>query len=83
VSWFAASGDATLYSYTVVRGAPHVDYAHAGPYVLAYATLAEGPTIMTNIVDVDPEQLEIGQALRATFSLVPEGDIALVRFRPA
>jgi uncharacterized OB-fold protein len=83
LSWFTASGDATLYSFTVVRAAPNPEYATAGAYVLAYATLAEGPTIMTNIVDVDPVHLEIGQPLRVTFSPVPEGDVALVRFRPA
>jgi uncharacterized protein len=38
------SGDARIYSYSVMRSAPE-------PYAIAFVTLAEGPTIMTNIVD--------------------------------
>ena len=82
-SWIVASGNATLYSFTVVRAAPHAAYKDAGQYVLAYVTLAEGPTIMTNVVAADPDDLEIGQELSAVFCPVPDTDYGLVRFRPA
>ena len=36
-------------------------------YTLAYVTLAEGPTMMTNIVDTDPDSLSIGQAVKLKF----------------
>ncbi|HEU0155781.1 MAG TPA: zinc ribbon domain-containing protein, partial [Stellaceae bacterium] len=38
-----ASGDGVIYTYSVMRRAPV-------PYAIAYVTLAEGPTVMTNIV---------------------------------
>jgi uncharacterized OB-fold protein len=37
------------------------------PYAIAYVTLAEGPTMMTNIVDCDFDKLSIGQAVNVVF----------------
>jgi uncharacterized OB-fold protein len=34
------------------------------PFALAYVTLAEGPTMMTNLVDCDFNTLRIGQPVR-------------------
>jgi hypothetical protein len=34
------------------------------PYAIAYVTLEEGPTMMTNIVDCDFASLKIGQAVK-------------------
>src|SRR4051812_25007780 len=47
-----ASGDGTIYSFSVMRRA-------AIPYAIAYVTLAEGVTIMSNIVDCDFDQIRI------------------------
>src|SRR5262247_319325 len=55
--WMEASGHGTIYSYSVFRRAPI-------PYAIAYVTLAEGPTMMTNIVDCDLDAIRIGQAVR-------------------
>ncbi len=81
VSWFEASGRGTVYSFSIVRrqGGPWRDVL---PYVLAYVELDEGPRVLTNIVDVDPAEVSIGQAVRAVFHDTGEGN-ALVRFRPA
>ena len=37
------------------------------PFTIAYVTLAEGPTMMTNIVDCDASQLKIGAAVTLVF----------------
>ena len=50
--------------------------------MLAYVELAEGPRIMTNIVDCDIESVKIGQAVELVFHSTGEGT-ALARFRPA
>jgi uncharacterized OB-fold protein len=60
-AWVEASGRGTIYSYSVMRRAPE-------PYVVAYVTLAEGPTMLTNLVDCDFNALAIGQAVRLKFS---------------
>jgi uncharacterized protein len=52
--WQETSGRGTIYSYSVMRRAPV-------PYAIAYVTLAEGVTLMTNIVDCDLDAIRIGQ----------------------
>jgi len=50
-----------VYSYSVNR--------HADPlYIIAYVTLAEGPTMLTNLVDCNPEERLIGRAVKLVFS---------------
>jgi uncharacterized OB-fold protein len=37
------------------------------PYALAYVTLDEGVTVMTNIVDCDLDKIRIGQKVKVVF----------------
>ncbi|MDI1346368.1 MAG: OB-fold domain-containing protein, partial [Pseudolabrys sp.] len=39
----------------------------AKPYVVAYVTLDEGPTVMTNIATPDIDAVRIGQRVRVMF----------------
>jgi len=64
--WVEASGTGTIYSYSVMRRADPV-------YVMAYVTLAEGPTMMTNLIDCDPNALTIGDAVTLSFLPTPGG----------
>ena len=64
--WAEASGRATLYSFSPMRRA-------SPPYTIAYVTLAEGPTMMTNLVDCDVDAIRIGQALRLVFKPSQDG----------
>src|SRR5690606_13849038 len=43
------------------------------PYTLAFVTLDEGPTMLTNIVQCDPKALEGGQAVRGVFRAAENG----------
>lgn len=73
--WVEASGTGTIYSYSVMRRAPE-------PYAIAYVTLAEGPTMLTNLVGCDLDALRIGQAVRLQW--VPtEGGPPVPCFTPA
>jgi uncharacterized protein len=73
--WREASGAGTIYSYSVMRRAPV-------PYAIAYVELAEGPRMMTNIVDCDLDAIEIGQQVRLVFK-PSEGGPPLPMFAPA
>ena len=53
-AWLEASGAGEIYAWSVQRRADP-------PYVIAFVTLAEGPTIMSAIVDCDVDAIEIGQ----------------------
>ena len=75
VEWQEASGRGTIYTYSVMRRAPI-------PYAIAYVTLAEGPTMMTNIVDCDLDSIRIGQAVRLVFK-TSEGGPPVPMFTPA
>ncbi|KWT82101.1 hypothetical protein APY03_4965 [Variovorax sp. WDL1] len=58
--WSRTSGEGVIYSFSVMRRS-------AVPYVIAYVQLAEGVSMMTNVVDCDPDALRIGQKVRLTF----------------
>lgn len=70
-----ASGRGEIYSYSVTRQAKP-------PYVIAYVLLEEGVSMLTNIVDCDPESLSIGQKVKVRFLDAGEGR-ALPVFAPA
>lgn len=76
-----ASGNATLYSYTIShRPAP----GFTPPYAVAVVELAEGPRMMTNIVDCPqtPEALQLDMPLEVTFEK-QDDSITLPFFKPA
>ena len=51
------------------------------PFAIAYVTLDEGVTMMTNIVECDLDGIAIGQEVEVTFRTT-EGGHALPVFRP-
>ncbi len=73
--WVTASGRGTVYSYSVMRRVPV-------PYALAYVTLEEGVSMMTNIVDCDLDAIRIGQPVTVAFKPT-EGGPPVPMFRPA
>ena len=81
VSTFDAQQTGTVYSFTVVRKGKGA-FQDVGPFVIAYVELADGPRIMTNIVDCDIDALHIGMPVEMVFHDTGEGS-ALYRFRPA
>ena len=70
-----ASGRGAVYSYSVMRRVPM-------PYALAYVTLDEGVTMMTNIVDCDLDAIRIGQRVQVVFK-PSEGGPPVPMFTPA
>ncbi len=75
-SWQQVSGQGTIYTYSVMRrGAPV-------PYAIAYVTLAEGPAMMTNIVDCDLNGIKVGQKVKVVFK-PSEGGAPVPCFAPA
>ena len=73
--WEAASGRGVIYSFS------HVD-RKGDAWTLAYVTLEEGVTMMTNLVDCDPATLAVGQPVVVTFVASRDGQLVPM-FRPA
>jgi uncharacterized protein len=82
VEWVDASGFGTVYSFTVIRQSYTRAFRHLLPLVVALVDLDEGPRIMTNLVGVDHEAVEIGQRVEVWFERVSE-TAALALFTPA
>jgi hypothetical protein len=82
VTWVEASGAASLYTYSVVHRNDLPPFPERVPYVAAIVELAEGPRMETNIVDADPDTLEVGMALEVTFRAHTD-DLVLPFFTPA
>ncbi|CAB4681519.1 unannotated protein [freshwater metagenome] len=80
VSTFDASGKGVVYSFTVIRKGA-MAYKESGPFVIAYVELAEGPRVMTNIVDCDVETVKVGMPVEVVWHDTGQGN-ALYRFRP-
>ena len=51
-------------------------------WTLAFVTLDEGVTLMTNLVDCDPRQVAIGQRVRAVFKPSDGGHAVPMFTRP-
>ena len=66
LEWREAKGTGQIYTYSVMRPAKPV-------YVIAYVTLDEGVSMMTNIVDCDPAKVKIGQKVKVVFKPREDG----------
>ncbi|MER5381118.1 OB-fold domain-containing protein [Streptomyces sp. NPDC002688] len=67
VNWRAASGRATLYTWSVVHRNDLPPFGGRVPYVAAVVDLAEGPRMMTEVVECEEAALRIGMSLEVAF----------------
>ena len=79
-------GTGTIYSFTVVRHPLIPQVADVVPYVSGVieldGTQGAGARMIANIIDVDPESVQIGDKVRVVFDRVSE-TLAVPRFAPA
>lgn len=81
MTWESMAGTGTVYSFSISRAGVGRAWKEHLPFVLAYVRLDEGPTMLTNVVDCDPDDVTVDMAVTAVFDNTGEGS-ALVRFRP-
>ena len=72
-AWERLSGRGVIYSYTVSRRPARPVFADRVPYVVALIDLAEGPRMMSNIVDAKPEEVRIGASVLLSCREVSDG----------
>ncbi len=70
--WAEGSGKARIYSHSTMA-------SKADPFTIAYVTLAEGPTMLTHIVDAG--EVHIGMDVALTFRQADNG-VAIPMFAP-
>ena len=74
--WRDAKGTGTVYTCSVLRrGVPE-------PYCIAYVTLEEGVSMLTNIVDCDLDKVSIGMKVKVVFKPTDSGPLVPM-FTPA
>jgi len=79
VEVFRATGSGTLHSYVINhRAAP----GFTAPYVIAVVELDEGPRLLTNLVDVEPDPDALPLDLPVEVRFQPAGEAAVPVFRP-
>jgi uncharacterized OB-fold protein len=83
LEWFEASGAGTVYSYGIVHrpNQPEV-FEYMVPITVAIIELDEGPLFVSNIVGCAPDEVSIGDRVRAVFETVAE-DVTLPKFELA
>lgn len=70
--WQESPGEGVIYTFSIMRRSP------SGPYAIGYVTLDEGPSVLTNFVDVAPEALTIGMKVKVKFQPTEGGPPAPV-----
>jgi len=83
LEWVESKGFGTVYSFTVIRRvvANSPDFQKDIPFAIAEVDMDEGVRIYGRLVDVKPEEVEVGMRVRAAFDeATPE--VTLYVFKP-
>lgn len=73
-AWVEAAGTGSAYSFSTMGQGD-------AAYTLAFVTLDEGVTLMTNLVDAAPDEFAIGQRVKVVFK-PSDGGHAVPMFAP-
>jgi uncharacterized OB-fold protein len=71
--WVPSPGEGTIYSHTAVHRP--LGSSLPAPYVVVVVELTEGIRMMGNLLDADPDAVEIGQAVRVDFAPSWQGQV--------
>jgi hypothetical protein len=83
LEWITASGQGTVYSFTVIRQNGVAPFNERLPFVVACVDLDEpGARVIAAMPGVAPEDAAIGMRVRAAFRRAGDG-LGFVDFRPA
>ena len=79
--WERSSGKGQVFSWTVIHRAMHPGFAPDVPYATVVIELAEGVRLVSQVLDLAPEQLYVGLPVEVVFDdVTPE--VTLPKFRP-
>lgn len=82
LAWTEVSGRGSVYSCTVVERPATPAYKDDVPLAVALIELDEGPVMMSNVVNVDPHAVRIGDRVQVAFKRMSP-DVTLPVFEPA
>ncbi len=81
MEWVKVGGQAEVFTFCIFHQLYHPAWKGDIPYNVAYVKLAEGPLLMTNIVDCRNDDIRVGMPVEVVFDdVTPE--VTLPKFRP-
>ncbi len=75
IEWRDTCGRGTVFSHARLMRPYHPRHQDRLPLVLAQVDIEEGLRLMTNIIDIDPAQVRVGQAVEVAFETFEDGGI--------
>jgi uncharacterized protein len=84
ITWIQASGKGKLYSFEIAYQNFNPAYKIKPPYVFAMVELEEGPRLMSNLVNIepDPKAVKCDMPVEVVFEKLTD-DITIPLFQPA
>jgi uncharacterized protein len=79
--WEKLSGRGTVNSWVVFHQAYFLSFKDDIPYNVAEVELEEGPRLLTNLVEVDDVDIQIGMPVEIIFDDITD-EVTLAKFRP-
>ena len=79
--WVESRGRGQIYSYTIVHRPPNASFDEDVPYSVALIELEEGVRMMSNVVEIEPQDIRVGMPVEVVFEDISP-TISLPKFRP-
>jgi hypothetical protein len=77
--WVPVCGKGEVFSFNVMHQIYHPAFADRVPYAVVLVKLAEGPKMTSNLVGVEPHEIEIGMPVEAVFERLND-EVTLPKF---
>jgi len=82
LEWTKVSGKGRLHTFTIVHQPANNNFLDDAPYAFVIIQLDEGPRMPGNVVNIEPQELQIDMRMEAVFEdVTPEW--TLVKWKPA
>jgi uncharacterized OB-fold protein len=84
ISWMQASGKGKLYSFEIAYRSLSAAFKVKPPYILAMVELDEGPRLMSNLINIepDPKVIKCDMPVEVVFEKLTD-EITIPLFQPA
>ena len=73
LEWRESTGRGTVYAFSVQHRPANPFMADRVPYTVALVELEDGIRLMSNVIDVDPDQVEIGMPVTVAWEPLSDG----------
>tara|TARA_Y100000588_G_scaffold79757_1_gene83507 strand:+ start:209 stop:544 length:336 start_codon:yes stop_codon:yes gene_type:complete len=84
IGWTQASGKGKLYSFEIAHRSLNPAFKIEAPYILAMIELEEGPRMMSNLINIDPDPAVVKCDMPVEIVFEKQNDdVTIALFQPA